>query len=102
VLLKGHRTVVADPDGRIFVNPTGGPELATAGTGDVLTGAIAALLAAGLDPLPAAWAGAFAHGLAGELAGARTGSTGTLATDVADALAHAVESASALDGTLAR
>jgi NAD(P)H-hydrate repair Nnr-like enzyme with NAD(P)H-hydrate dehydratase domain len=50
VLLKGNATVVADPDGRVFVNPTGTPWLATAGSGDVLTGLIASLLAAGLAP----------------------------------------------------
>ena len=89
VLLKGWRTVIAAPDGRAVVNPTGGPELATAGTGDVLSGALAALLAAGLDPFEAAWAAAFVHGEAGEIAGAG-GSTGVLAWDVADALPDAL------------
>ena len=86
VLLKGHRTIVANPDGRMAVNPTGGPELATAGTGDVLTGALAALLAAGVDPFAAAWATAYVHGRAGEIAAAELGTSGVLAGDVADAL----------------
>ena len=68
VLLKGDATVVAAPDGRVRVNPTGSPYLATAGTGDVLAGAIGALLAQGLDVLDAASVGAYLHGLAGDRA----------------------------------
>jgi hydroxyethylthiazole kinase-like uncharacterized protein yjeF len=89
VLLKGWRTVVSGPGGRAVVNPTGGPELATAGTGDVLTGAVAALLAAGLDPFEAAWAAAFVHGEAGSLAG-RGSPAGVVAWDVAEALPKAL------------
>jgi ADP-dependent NAD(P)H-hydrate dehydratase / NAD(P)H-hydrate epimerase len=68
VLLKGSRTIVAEPNGRAVVNPTGGSFLATAGTGDVLTGTIAALLATGLPSASAAMAGAYLHGLAGRIA----------------------------------
>lgn len=92
VLLKGFRTVVARPDGRVVVNPTGGPELATAGTGDVLAGAVAALLAGGLEPFEAAWAAAYVHGLAGALAAGGVGVQGVLAGDVAETLPHAVVS----------
>jgi len=70
VLLKGNATVVADPDGRVFVNPTGTPWLATAGSGDVLSGLIASLLAAGLAPGEAAAVGAYVHGVAGQVASA--------------------------------
>ena len=91
VLLKGMRTVVAEPSGRAVVNPTGGPELATAGTGDVLTGVVARLLAAGLEPFAAAWAAAFVHGLAGTEAARRSG-PGVLAGDVAEALPKAAAS----------
>ncbi|HYI61371.1 MAG TPA: NAD(P)H-hydrate dehydratase [Acidimicrobiales bacterium] len=70
VLAKGAPTVVADPGGRVLVATTGDARLATAGTGDVLTGAIAALLAQGLDPTEAAAAGAHLHGRAGALAAA--------------------------------
>lgn len=70
VLLKGNRTVVADPDGSVFVNPTGTPWLATAGSGDVLSGLIGSLLAAGVPAGPAAAAGAYVHGLAAQLAAA--------------------------------
>jgi hydroxyethylthiazole kinase-like uncharacterized protein yjeF len=68
VLLKGHRTVVAEPSGRTAVNLSGSPALATAGSGDVLSGVIGSLLAAGLDPGTAAAGGAHLPGRAGELA----------------------------------
>ena len=91
VLLKGHRSLIAAPDGEVFVNPTGGPELATAGTGDVLTGATAAYLAAGLDPTTATWASAYVHGAAGSLAAVRSGSIGVVAWDVAENLGDAAD-----------
>jgi NAD(P)H-hydrate epimerase len=81
VLLKGSRTVIAAPDGRVLVNPTGGPYLATGGTGDVLTGMIAAVIARGADPWLSAGAAAFVHGTAGRLAAVDLGD-GTTAGDV--------------------
>ncbi len=68
VLLKGNRTIVAHPDGQAFVNPTGTPLLASGGTGDVLTGLLGSLLAAGLPPERAALSAAYLHGLAGRRA----------------------------------
>ena len=68
VLLKGARSVIAAPDGRVRVNTTGVSWMATAGAGDVLSGLIGALLAAGLDPFDAASLGACLHGAAGSLA----------------------------------
>ncbi len=68
VLLKGHRTVIADPAGEVAVNTTGSSWLATAGSGDVLSGIIGSLLAGGLSPLQAAAVGAHLHGRAGERA----------------------------------
>lgn len=85
VLLKGPRSVVAHPDGRVVINPTGSAALATAGSGDVLTGAIGAFLAAGVEAFEAAWAGAFMHGRAGEVAGRLT-TTGVVAWDLAESL----------------
>ena len=77
VLAKGKPTLVSLPGGEVRINPTGGPTLATGGTGDVLTGTIAALLARGLAPEDAATAGAYVHGLAGDLAGGRLGEGAT-------------------------
>ena len=88
-LVKGTRTVVVDQAGTSHVNPTGSTALATAGTGDVLTGTIGGLLARGVDPAAAAWAGAYVHGIAGLAAGERTGD-GTVAGDVADLLPEAI------------
>jgi NAD(P)H-hydrate epimerase len=67
VVLKGYRTLIADPDGSIRINPTGGQALSSAGTGDILTGAIAGLIAQGLTPLHAAIAGVYTHGFTGNL-----------------------------------
>ena len=94
VLLKGHRTIVAAPSGEAWVNPTGTPELATAGTGDVLAGLIGSLLAAGLPPVRAATLAAYAHGAAG----ARAGRAGPVrASDVAAALRPALRALLAAD-----
>ena len=67
-MLKGASTVIAAPDGRVFVNPTGNSGLASGGTGDVLTGLIVGLMAQGMSPLDAACAGVFLHGLAADIA----------------------------------
>jgi len=90
VVLKGARTVVASPDGEAFVIPTGNPAMATGGMGDVLTGAIAALIGQGLTPTAAGWTGAYLHGLAGDLAAAARGPAGILARDLADCLPAAL------------
>ncbi|MFC4333915.1 NAD(P)H-hydrate dehydratase [Salininema proteolyticum] len=90
VLLKGHRTIVADPDGSVYANPTGTPDLATAGSGDTLAGLLVSLLASGLGGGRAAAAAAYLHGLAGEFA-ARDGRPAT-AEDLGDALRDAVAS----------
>jgi len=81
MLLKGNATVVAGPDGFAYVNPTGTPWLATAGSGDVLSGLAGALLAGGVEPALAAALAAYLHGLAGSIAagGATTSATGVLA-----------------------
>jgi NAD(P)H-hydrate epimerase len=68
LVLKGASTVVAAPDGRVFVNPTGNSGLAKGGTGDILTGLITGLMAQGISPLDAACAGVFLHGLAADIA----------------------------------
>jgi hydroxyethylthiazole kinase-like uncharacterized protein yjeF len=83
VLLKGNATLVASPDGRVWANPTGTPWLGTAGTGDVLSGLIGSLLASGVPADLAAAAGAYVHGVAGQLAAASGPPT---AVDVLNAL----------------
>lgn len=90
VLLKGAPTAIASPDGRVSVSPAGNPAMATAGMGDVLTGAIAALLAQRAPAYEAAAAAAFVHGVAGDRAAAEIGTAGLLATDVADRLPGAL------------
>ena len=90
LVLKGARTVVAHPDGRAAVCPTGNPGMATAGTGDVLTGMIVGLLAQGLSPWDAACAGTYLHGLAGDLAAAERGLAGMTAGDVIEQIPHAL------------
>lgn len=93
-LLKGAGTLVVDrrPGGglRAFENTTGNPGMATAGAGDVLTGVVAALLAAGLEPFAAASLGAWLHGRAGDLVARRTGWAPLIATDLFDGLIEAI------------
>ena len=85
VVLKGHRTVIASPSGRVVFNSTGNPGMATAGMGDVLTGVIAALIGQGADAFHAAVAGVYLHGVAGDLAAKKVGQVSLTAGDV---LAH--------------
>ncbi len=87
VVLKGDDTLVAHPDGRVAVSQGGSPALATAGTGDVLTGVLAALLAQGLEPFEAASVGVWLHAAAGREAARRQGAVeGVIAGDVIEAL----------------
>lgn len=82
VVLKGDRTLVADPGGMTYINSTGNPGMATAGMGDVLTGMIAGFIAQGLTPLEASNAGVYLHGLAGDIAVGEKGEYGLLSSDV--------------------
>jgi hydroxyethylthiazole kinase-like uncharacterized protein yjeF len=92
LLLKGHGTIVTDGR-RVYQNTTGNPGMATAGSGDVLTGLVAALLAQGLEPFAAAQLGAHVHGLAGDLARDADGEVGMIATDVLAYLPRALQQA---------
>jgi NAD(P)H-hydrate epimerase len=92
VVLKGHRTVIATPAGRVFINPTGNPGMATAGTGDVLTGMVAAWLAQLLDAEAACRIAVFLHGAAGDLAEADCGQVAMTATDLLEHIGDAVAS----------
>ena len=91
VVLKGARTVIAAPDGRVLRSEVATPALATAGSGDVLAGAIGALLAGGAGPLEAAACGVAIHGAAGLLVAERLGRAGAMASDVASHLPEAME-----------
>ncbi len=92
VILKGARTLIADPEGSVWINPTGNPGMASGGMGDVLTGAVAGLLAQGCPPLDAAIAAVYLHGLAADMLATKT-SRGFLATEVMNTLPQAVQSA---------
>ena len=92
VVLKGAFTVIAAPDGETTLLPFANPGLGSAGTGDVLAGAIVALRAQGLDAFKAAVVGAYLHGLAGEIVRNRLGAAGIAASDVAQALPEAIQS----------
>ena len=89
MVLKGVPTVVASPEGEVFLNTTGNPGLAKGGSGDVLTGIIAAFLAQGLPPLAAALLGVFTHGLAADLAREEMTEHSMLASDVTGSVSRA-------------
>lgn len=91
LVLKGAPTVTADPQGSVYINSTGNPGLASGGTGDVLTGAIAGFLAQELDITDAAILGVYVHGLAGDLAAMARGEAGMLAGDVSYQLPRAIQ-----------
>jgi NAD(P)H-hydrate epimerase len=86
VVLKGARTIIAEPDGRVAVNCSGNPGLGSGGTGDVLAGVLGGLLAQGYPPRDAARLGVFLHGFAADRVADRRGTTGLLASDVIDEL----------------
>ncbi len=91
VILKGAYTVIADPEERVVINPFANPGLATAGSGDVLAGAIVGFLAQGLAPFDAALVGAYVHGLAGELVRKELGGTGMVAGDLLPVLPKVIK-----------
>ncbi len=89
LVLKGAWSMVVEPGGQVFFNSTGNPGMATAGSGDALTGVILALLSRGMPPLDAALTGVFAHGLAGDLAVTTKGPDGLIASDIVACLGKA-------------
>jgi NAD(P)H-hydrate epimerase len=90
VVMKSYRSVVATPKGEVWINSTGGPNLAVAGSGDVLTGVIAGLLAQGLQPEKALLAAVYLHGRAGDEIAKRLGDRGTLASEIATEVPRAI------------
>ena len=91
LILKDAVTLVAPPEGPVYINPTGNSGLATGGTGDVLAGVIGGLLAQGLSPEKAAVLGVYLHGAAGDLAAAELGAAGMIAGDLLEELALAIK-----------
>lgn len=91
LVLKGHGTIVAAPDGRALVNTTGNPGMAKGGSGDVLSGMILALLGRGIEPFYAAAAAVYLHGLAGDLCAEKLGEWGMLPTDMIEMIPHAIQ-----------
>ncbi|MCQ2095959.1 MAG: NAD(P)H-hydrate dehydratase [Bacteroidaceae bacterium] len=89
IVMKGPRSRTVTPQGAVYVNPTGNPGMATAGSGDVLTGIILALLSQGADPVMATQASVFIHGLAGDLAAKEKGEVSLLASDIVECLPQA-------------
>ncbi len=90
LVLKGARTLIAEPGGAVYINPTGNPGMATGGVGDVLTGMIASFVSQGLAPGQAAVAGVYLHGLAGDLACQQLGPEAMIATDLLEKLPEAI------------
>lgn len=91
VVLKDARSIIASPSGRVVINVTGNPSMATGGSGDVLTGVIASLSAQGLEPFYAAVVGTYIHGLSGDICNEKLGSYGVMAWDIAENIANAVK-----------
>lgn len=91
VVLKGAGTVVAAPDGKYFLNPTGNPGMAAAGMGDVLTGMIASLIGQGVKPFEASVCAAFLHGGAGDVIASLKGQKGMTASDIIEALPYVIK-----------
>lgn len=90
IVLKGRYTAIVRPDGKVHINSSGSPALATAGSGDVLTGVIAGLIAQGYPPETAAIIGVYVHGLSGEICAEDQGTYGTIADDIADNIGRAI------------
>ncbi|MFH1542505.1 MAG: NAD(P)H-hydrate dehydratase [bacterium] len=90
VVLKGHKTVVAEPNGEVYVNETGNPGMASGGVGDVLAGMITGLLAQGLSAWDAAVTGVYLHGKAGDLAAKEKGEYGMIASDLVEKIPYAL------------
>ncbi len=92
LVLKGSRTIVSTPKGKVYINPTGNPGMASGGTGDVLTGVIGGLLAERINPEDASRLGVYVHGLAGDFAAEVIGQTGYTAKELANFIPAAMDS----------
>jgi NAD(P)H-hydrate epimerase len=91
LVLKGARSVIATAEGKVFINPTGNPGMASGGTGDVLAGILGSLLGQGFSPEDALKLGVYLHGFAGDRAALKKGEIGLIASDIIDALPAAIQ-----------
>ena len=91
LVLKGHRTIVANPKGSFYINETGNSGMSTAGVGDVLTGMISSFVGQGIDAFSAAVIGVYLHGLAGDIAAKEKGQFSLIASDLLDKLPQAIK-----------
>ncbi|MFO7865568.1 MAG: NAD(P)H-hydrate dehydratase [Candidatus Aminicenantes bacterium] len=91
VVLKGYRTLISDPDGHVFINPTGNPGMATGGSGDVLSGMLGAMIIQEEELQPAVTAGVYVHGMSGDIAAEKLGEKSLLAGDIISFLPEAVK-----------
>ena len=90
IVLKGHYTMMIRPDGKVYINSSGNPGMATAGSGDVLTGMIAGLIAQGYSPDNSVWMGVYIHGRAGDLAAQKLGQNSLIASDIINNIGPAI------------
>ncbi len=96
LVLKGHMSIVSDFLGNLYVNKTGNPGMATAGSGDVLSGVIGSFLGQGLKPFEAAKFGVYLHGVAGDIAAKEKGEISLIASDIADKIPYAIKRSKSL------
>ena len=89
-MLKGHYTMTVRPEGKVYINSSGNPGMATAGSGDILTGVISGLIAQGYSPDTSVWMGVYIHGLAGDLAVVKQGEQSLIASDIINHLGPAI------------
>ena len=90
IVLKGHYTMMIRPDGKVYINSSGNPGMATAGSGDVLTGMIAGLISQGYSPDNSVWMGVYIHGRAGDLAAQKLGQNSLIASDIINNIGPAI------------
>ena len=102
LVLKGHRTIIAAPDGRLAINSTGNPAMACGGMGDTLTGMITGFLGQGFEPFQAACLGVYVHGAAADRRIGNIASRGLLASDLLEEIPHVIGRLEGFEGATCR
>jgi NAD(P)H-hydrate epimerase len=100
LVLKGARSVIATPEGKVFINTTGNAGMASGGMGDVLTGIVGGYLAQRIEPEDACKLGVFLHGLSGDLVAEQNGEAGMIARDIANTLPRAIKELPQMDESI--